>query len=65
MENDLIHIAISPNALAPLIKNGSIHAVDFKCLDANSKQAVWALFLSTLKATQKELIWTLETSRNV
>jgi hypothetical protein len=54
MENNLVHIAISPNALAALIQSGTIHAADFKCLNADSKKMVWALFLSTLKSTLKE-----------
>ncbi|MDO9212810.1 MAG: hypothetical protein Q7U23_03125 [Methylococcales bacterium] len=54
MENNLVHIAISPNALASLIKSGYIHAVDFKCLDADSKKTVWKLFLTAVKSTMKE-----------
>jgi hypothetical protein len=56
MGNNLVHIAISTNVLASLIERGSIHAVDFKCLDADSKKTVWNLFLSTLKSTLKEQI---------
>lgn len=51
MEKNLVHIAISPNALALLIERGYIHAVDFKCLDFDSKKMVWKLFLSAMKAT--------------
>jgi hypothetical protein len=51
MESSLVHIAISTNALASLIESGSIHAEDFKCLNADSKKTVWTLFLSALKAT--------------
>jgi hypothetical protein len=53
MENNLVHIAISPNALAALIESGTIHAADFKCLDADSKKTVWKLFLSSVKLTKK------------
>lgn len=53
MENNLVHIAISPNALAALIESGTIHAVDFKCLDIDSKKMVWKLFLSSVKLTKK------------
>ena len=53
MENNLVHIAISPNALASLIESGYIHAIDFKCLDANSKKTVWKLFLTAVKLTKK------------
>jgi hypothetical protein len=51
MENNLVHIAISSNTLALLIERGYIHAVDFKCLDFDSKKVVWKLFLSAVRAT--------------
>lgn len=54
MENNLVHIAISPNALAALIESGTIHAVDFKCLDIDSKKMVWNLFLSSMKLTKND-----------
>jgi|WetSurSiteA1Bulk_404760.scaffolds.fasta_scaffold00093_6 hypothetical protein len=41
MKHNLVHIAISLDALALLIESGYIHAVDFRCLDANSKKTVW------------------------
>ena len=53
MENNLVHIAISVNTLASLIESECIHAVDFKCLDIDSKKTVWKLFLSTVKLTKK------------
>jgi len=53
MKNNLVRIAISANTLASLIDSGSIHAVDFKCLDVNSKKTVWKLFLSAVKLTRK------------
>jgi len=53
MENNLVHIAISANTLASLIENRCIHAVDFKCLDIDSKKTVWKLFLSAVKLTKK------------
>jgi len=52
MENNLVHIAISANTLASLIESGCIHAVDFKCLDIDSKKTVWKLFLSAVKLTK-------------
>jgi len=52
MENNAVHIAISANTLAELIESGCIHAVDFKCLDVDSKKTVWKLFLSTVKLTK-------------
>jgi len=53
MKNNLVHIAISVNTLASLIESQCIHAVDFKCLDIDSKKTVWKLFLSTVKLTKK------------
>ncbi len=53
MDNNLVHIAISANTMASLIESGSIHAVDFKCLDIDSKKTVWRLFLSAVKLTKK------------
>ena len=53
MKNNLVHIAISANTLASLIDNRSIHAVDFKCLDVDSKKTVWKLLLSAVKLTKK------------
>jgi hypothetical protein len=53
MKNNLVHIAISPNILASLIERGYVHAVDFKCLNADSKKTVWKLFLSAVKLTKK------------
>jgi hypothetical protein len=49
MENNTVHIAISLPTLTALIESGLLHAVDFRCLDADSKQTVWKLFLSALK----------------
>jgi len=54
MKNNLVRIAISANTLASLIENECIHAVDFKCLDIDSKKTVWKLLLSTVKLTQKK-----------
>jgi hypothetical protein len=41
MDNKLVHITISADTMASLIESGSIHAVDFKCLDIDSKKTVW------------------------
>lgn len=54
MKHNLVHIAISLDALTLLIESGYIHAVDFRCLDANSKKTVWQLLLSTLQSAIKE-----------
>lgn len=62
MENNLIHIAISANTLASLIERGCIHAVDFKCLDVDSKKTVWKLFLSAVKLTKLNQSGLLEKS---
>jgi len=51
MKNNLVRVAIPVNTLAALIESGCIHAVDFKCLDIDSKKTVWKLFLSTMKLT--------------
>jgi hypothetical protein len=56
MENNLIHIAISPTVLASLIERKYLHVVDFKCLDTNAKKTVWALLLSTLQSTLRQQI---------
>lgn len=53
MNTNLVHIAISASTLASLIDTGCIHAVDFKCLDVDSKKTVWKLFLSTVKLAKK------------
>jgi hypothetical protein len=49
----MVQIAISVNILASLIESGCIHAVDFRCLNIDSKKTVWKLFLSALKLTKK------------
>lgn len=54
MKHNLVHIAIPLDTLASLIQSGYIHAVDFRCLDSNSKKTVWQLLLSTLKPAIKE-----------
>lgn len=49
MDNQLVHIAISREVLESLISHGYVHAVDFRCLNANAKKTVWQLFLTALK----------------
>lgn len=49
----MIHIAISSNALSYLLERGQIHAMDFRCLNKESKKIVWKLLLNTLKTTIK------------
>ena len=58
----MVHIAISPNVLASLIEGGYIHAVDFKCLDIDSKKTVWKLFLSAVKLTKLNQFGLLESN---
>nr|WP_258406036.1 hypothetical protein [Shewanella acanthi] len=41
-----IHLSISVDKLAQLIRNGSLCAADFTCLDTQSKRQVWKLCLS-------------------
>ena len=53
MENNWVNIAISVDTLASLIESECIHAVDFRCLDIDSKKTVWKLFLSIVKLTKK------------
>ena len=43
---DLIHLAIAPNRLETLIKEGSLSVTDFSCLDNPSKRGVWAMLRS-------------------
>lgn len=45
-----VKLAIAPEVLAALVEKGQIHATDFRCLDSNSKQIVWNMFLSLAKA---------------
>ncbi|WP_039976895.1 hypothetical protein [Shewanella decolorationis] len=40
-----INLSISEEKLAQLIRDGSLCASDFRCLDAQSKQKVWQLCL--------------------
>jgi hypothetical protein len=49
MKRKIIHIGITANALASLINNRQLHAVDFQCLDPDSKRAVWELLLNAVK----------------
>ena len=42
-----INLAITPETLAFLIQNGSLHAADFSCLDLASKTSVWRILLSS------------------
>lgn len=49
MQRKIIHIGITANVLASLINNRQLHAVDFECLDADSKRAVWELLLNAVK----------------
>jgi hypothetical protein len=55
METQTVQIAISANTLATLLKSGSLHAVDFTCLDADSKKTVWQLLLSSVQLAIPEL----------
>jgi len=44
--SDFIHLAIDPNRLETLIREGSLNVTDFSCLDKPSKQGVWAMLRS-------------------
>lgn len=44
-----VKIEIESQFLATLMKNGQIHATDFRCLDLGSKQIVWKILLSQVK----------------
>ncbi len=48
MKNDTVQIEITAKTLATLIESGLIHAMDFKCLDFDSKITVWKLFLASI-----------------
>lgn len=41
-----IHLAIEPNQLEALIREGSLNVTDFRCLDKPSKRGVWAMLRS-------------------
>ncbi len=45
-----LKLGMKPEVLASLLKNGQIHATDFRCLDIGSKQAVWKMLLSLAKS---------------
>jgi hypothetical protein len=45
-----VKLAIAPEVLASLVEKGQIHASDFRCLDLDSKQFVWKMFLSLAKS---------------
>jgi hypothetical protein len=54
MKNDTVQIEITAKTLATLIESGLIHAVDFKCLDFDSKRTVWKLFLASINLKIKQ-----------
>ena len=41
-----IHLAIAPERLEMLIREGSLNVTDFSCLDTPSKKGVWAMLRS-------------------
>jgi hypothetical protein len=41
-----IHLAIDPNRLETLIREGRLNVTDFNCLDNSSKRGVWAMLRS-------------------
>tara|TARA_B100000787_G_scaffold86146_1_gene63565 strand:- start:678 stop:884 length:207 start_codon:yes stop_codon:yes gene_type:complete len=43
-QSNFIHLAIDPNRLELLIKEGRINITDFNCLNNYSKQGVWSMF---------------------
>lgn len=44
-----IEVAIEADLLAALIRQGHLHAADFRCLNLNSKQRVWRILLDLAK----------------
>lgn len=53
MENNTVQIEITEKILASLIEGGLLHAVDFKCLDVDSKKTVWKLLLTSSLGKRK------------
>ena len=43
-QSNFIHLAIDPNCLELLIKEGRLSITDFNCLNKLSKQGVWSMF---------------------
>ena len=43
-QSNFIHLAIDPNRLEILIKEGRLSITDFNCLNKFSKQGVWSMF---------------------
>ncbi len=43
-QSNFIHLAIDPNRLELLIKEGRLSITDFNCLNKLSKQGVWSMF---------------------
>ena len=43
-QSNFIHLAIDPNRLEVLIKEGRLNITDFNCLNKFSKQGVWSMF---------------------
>ena len=43
-QSNFIHLAIDPNRLELLIKEGRLSITDFNCLNKFSKQGVWSMF---------------------
>ena len=43
-QSNFIHLAIDPNRLELLIKEGRLNITDFNCLNKYSKQGVWSMF---------------------
>lgn len=41
-----IHLAIDPDRLEKLIRQGNLSVADFSCLDTSSKKSVWAMLRS-------------------
>ena len=43
-QSNFIHLAIDPNRLELLIKEGRLSITDFNCLNKFSKKGVWSMF---------------------
>jgi hypothetical protein len=42
----IVNLAITPEKLQSLMREGKLHPENFRCLDRNSKKNVWAMLRS-------------------
>jgi hypothetical protein len=45
-QNPIVNLAITPEKLQSLMREGKLHPEDFRCLDPHSKKSVWAMLRS-------------------